>query len=84
LEDNRDYKIKIKSEIEFEISKTQNMTLRGDVPVTYLLQKYTMRKSSNTPVERLHIHTCAGTRPSNSRFVFKNNMNSRLDNLNGS
>jgi hypothetical protein len=41
-EEDRDYEIK--SKIEFEISKTQNMTLRGDVPVKYLLQKDTMMK----------------------------------------
>jgi hypothetical protein len=46
---NRDYEIK--SEIEFEISKMQNMTLRGDVPVKYLLHKDTTKKSSNRPVE---------------------------------
>jgi hypothetical protein len=61
----------------------QNMTLRGDVPVKYLLQKDTTRKSSNPSVERAQIHTCTGTKLSNSRFVFfLNDLNGRLDDLN--
>jgi hypothetical protein len=30
----------------------QNLTLLGDVPVKHLLQKDTLRKSSNPPVKR--------------------------------
>jgi hypothetical protein len=49
----------------------QNMTLRGDVPVKYLLQKDTTTKSSNPPVDPPpQIQTCTVTRLSNSRFVF--------------
>jgi hypothetical protein len=46
------------------------MTLRGDVPVTYLLNKDTTTKSSNPRVERPQIQTRTGTRLYNSRFVF--------------
>jgi hypothetical protein len=47
----------------------QNMTLRGDVPVKYLLQKDYMSKSSNPHAECPQIHTYAGTRLFNIRFV---------------
>jgi hypothetical protein len=48
----------------------QNMTLQGDVPVKYILQKDTTTKSINPPVERPQIQTCTGTRLYNSHFVF--------------
>jgi hypothetical protein len=69
-EENRYYETKIKNEIESEISKTQSMTLRGDVPVTYILHEDTMRKSSNPPAERPKNNSCAGIRLSSSNFVF--------------
>jgi hypothetical protein len=59
------------------------MTSRGRVPVKYILQEDTMRKSNNSPVERAHINLCAGIRLSSSRFLFQNDLDSSLDDLNG-
>jgi hypothetical protein len=62
----------------------QNMTSRGDVPVKYILQEDTMRKSINSPVECPQINSCAGIILSNSCFVFLKDLEGRLDDLNGS
>jgi hypothetical protein len=64
--------------------KTQNMTSRGGVPVRHLLQEDSMRKFSNPPVERAQIKLCTSIRLYNSRFVFKNDQDSRLDDPNRS